>query len=52
VVDLTRYFCDRTRCYPVIGGALVHQDLTHMTATFNVTLAPYLLRAVDRILPR
>ena len=47
-VDLTRYFCDRRRCFPVIGGALVYKDSTHITATFGVTLGVYLRRAVDR----
>jgi hypothetical protein len=52
VVDLTRFFCDRRRCFAVVGGALVHQDETHMTATFDRTLGPFLLRAVDRLVPR
>jgi hypothetical protein len=46
LVDMTRWFCDRTRCFPVIGGALVHQDRTHQTAVWNATLGPYLLRAL------
>ena len=41
---MSRYFCDATRCFPVIGGALVHKDATHMTARFGATLAPYLER--------
>jgi hypothetical protein len=49
VVDLTRFFCDRRWCYPVIGGALVHKDEHHMTTVFVATLGPYLLRAVDRL---
>ena len=43
LVDLTRFMCDRRRCYPVVGGALVHRDVGHMTRTFATTLAPYLL---------
>jgi hypothetical protein len=49
VADLTRYFCDARRCYPVIGGALVHKDLHHMTAVFVTTLGPYLLNEVNRL---
>jgi hypothetical protein len=49
VVDLRRLFCDRRSCYPVIGGALVFRDVTHMTAVFAATLGPYLVRAVDRL---
>ena len=46
VVDLTRFFCDRSWCHPVIGGALVLKDQTHMTETFSRSLGPYLLRAL------
>jgi hypothetical protein len=50
VVDLTRFMCDARRCFPVVGGALVHKDASHLTATFGATLAPYLRRALDRLL--
>jgi SGNH domain (fused to AT3 domains) len=46
VVDLTRFFCDRAWCHPVIGGALVLKDQTHMTETFSRSLGPYLQRAL------
>jgi hypothetical protein len=49
-VDLTRFFCDRRRCYPVIGGALVCRDQNHLTAVYSATLGPYLLREVDEAL--
>ncbi|HEX2087893.1 MAG TPA: SGNH hydrolase domain-containing protein [Solirubrobacteraceae bacterium] len=48
LVDMTRWFCDRTRCFPVVGGALVHQDRTHQTAVWNATLGAYLLRELRR----
>ncbi len=48
-VDLTRFFCDADRCLPVVGGALVLKDSTHLTAVFARTLGPYLGRAVDRL---
>jgi hypothetical protein len=51
-VDLTHFFCDRKRCYPVVGGALVHKDTHHMTAVFAATLGPYLLRSIDELSPR
>jgi hypothetical protein len=44
VADLTHYFCSTRRCWPVIGGALVYKDLTHITAVFAATLGPFLLR--------
>jgi hypothetical protein len=51
-IDMSRYFCDRARCFPVIGGALVLRDQNHLTAVFSTTLGPYLLREVDRLTTR
>jgi peptidoglycan/LPS O-acetylase OafA/YrhL len=48
VVDLTRFLCDARRCFAVVGGALVHRDVSHMTTVFAATLAPYLRRDLDR----
>ena len=42
VVDMTRFICDRTRCYPVVGGALVYKDTHHLTVVFATTLGPFL----------
>jgi hypothetical protein len=47
-IDLTEFYCDKARCYPVIGGLLVNSDESHVTPAFNGTLAPFLLRALDR----
>jgi hypothetical protein len=49
VVDLTAFICDRRPCYPVVGGALVYKDQSHLTSVFATTLGPYLLRAIDRL---
>ena len=49
LVDMTPFMCDRRRCYPVVGGALVHKDEHHLTAVFAGTLGPYLRRQVDRV---
>jgi hypothetical protein len=49
VIDLTSHICDARRCYPVVGGALVHKDGGHITQVFSRTLGPYLGRAVDRL---
>jgi hypothetical protein len=46
VADLTPFFCD-SRCYPVVGGVLVHKDIDHLTALYSSTLGPYLLRRVE-----
>jgi hypothetical protein len=50
VIDLTSYFCSRRRCFPVVGGVLVHKDGDHMTQLFARTLGPYLLRRVNRVI--
>ncbi|HEX2105034.1 MAG TPA: SGNH hydrolase domain-containing protein, partial [Solirubrobacteraceae bacterium] len=42
LVDMTRYFCDARRCFPVVGGVLTHKDTGHITAAYGRTLAPYL----------
>jgi hypothetical protein len=44
VVDLTRLFCDRARCFPVIGGAYVYRDDNHLNPVFATTLGPFVLR--------
>ncbi len=49
LVDLTRLMCSPKLCYPVVGGVLVHKDVTHLTPLFASTLGPFLLRAVDRM---
>ena len=46
VVDLTPHFCGPTRCFPVVGGVLVHKDTDHLTQLFARTLGPYVLRAL------
>jgi hypothetical protein len=48
LVDLTPFFCDRRACLPVIGGALVYKDTTHLTGLYARTLGPFLLRHLDR----
>ena len=45
LLDLSRYFCDASRCYPVIGGAYVYKDFNHLNRVFAATLGPALLRA-------
>ena len=49
LADLTRFMCDARRCFPVVGGALVHKDEHHMTTVCARTLWPYLARRVDRL---
>lgn len=47
VIDLTRHFCNSSRCFAVIGGALVRHDESHLTQAFSATLGPFMLRALD-----
>jgi SGNH domain (fused to AT3 domains) len=49
VIDMTHYVCGQKACYPVIGGALVYKDVTHLTRVFATTLGPYLLRHVNQL---
>ncbi len=49
VLDMTRFFCSDARCYPVIGGALVHKDVDHITAVFARTLGPFMVGKVASI---
>jgi hypothetical protein len=52
LINLTRYMCSARLCPPVIGGALVHRDIDHLSQTFAATLAPYLQRRIDAVLTR
>jgi hypothetical protein len=49
-IDLSNFFCDARRCFPVVGGAFVYKDGDHISTVFARTLGPYLLRAYDAIL--
>jgi hypothetical protein len=49
LIDLSRFMCDDSRCFPVVGGALVIKDIGHLTRTFSRTLGPFLGRAIDRL---
>ena len=48
LIDLTSQVCNARRCFPVVGGALVHRDATHVTPAFSATLGPFILRALER----
>lgn len=52
VIDMTDFFCGSRRCYPVIGGVLVHRDANHINALYARSLGPYLLRAFRRLTAR
>ena len=46
LVDLSNEFCDQSRCYAAIGGAVVYSDTSHITTQFSRSLAPFLLQAM------
>jgi len=50
VIDLSPFMCSRRFCFPVVGGALVHKDKTHLTEVFGSTLGPFLLRRINQAL--
>ena len=33
-IDLTPFFCSPQKCFPVVGGVLVHKDQDHLTQDF------------------
>ncbi|MDQ1726082.1 MAG: hypothetical protein QOK14_127, partial [Frankiaceae bacterium] len=46
LIDMTSFFCSTKQCFPVVGGALVYKDISHLTDIFASSLGPYLLRKV------
>jgi SGNH domain-containing protein len=46
LIDLTRYFCDPARCFPVIGNVFAYKDDNHINRVFATTLGPYVLRSM------
>ena len=48
-IDFSHYYCDKTRCPLVIGGATVYADSNHLTSTYARTLAPIIYRELRRI---
>jgi hypothetical protein len=45
-VDMSSFFCSNRMCFPVVGGALVYKDISHLTDVFASSLGPFLLRKV------
>lgn len=46
LIDMSGFICSSRKCLPVVGGALVHKDLDHLTQTFASTLGPLMSRKV------
>lgn len=46
-IDMTSFFCGPRKCYPVIGGSLVHRDIFgHLNEAYARSLGPYMARKV------
>jgi hypothetical protein len=45
-IDMTSFFCNRKKCFPVVGGALVYKDVSHLTDVYASSLGPFLLRKI------
>jgi hypothetical protein len=43
LIDFTKYMCSKTRCFPVVGGALVHKDGGHLSRAFAGSIGPFML---------
>jgi peptidoglycan/LPS O-acetylase OafA/YrhL len=50
VIDLNDFLCTLDTCQTVVGGVIAYYDNSHMTATFNRTLAPYLDEEIQEAL--
>jgi hypothetical protein len=45
-IDMSSFFCSERMCFPVVGGALVYKDISHLTDVFASSLGPFLLRKI------
>ncbi|MBN9191437.1 acyltransferase family protein [Microbacterium sp.] len=50
LLDFTDVYCDKTTCFPVVGGANLYRDQDHLTVTFADTLAPWYTAAIKEAL--
>ncbi|MFF1632886.1 acyltransferase family protein [Leifsonia sp. NPDC058248] len=47
-IDLSSRYCTPTECPMVVGNVVVYYDPTHLTATYDRTLGPYLAAQLRR----
>jgi peptidoglycan/LPS O-acetylase OafA/YrhL len=52
MVNLTNFICAGRKCSAAVGGVVVYFDNSHLTATYAITLAPYLAPALLSALSR
>jgi hypothetical protein len=49
LINLTDILCDKTKCYPVVGGIPVYMDTRHVSAPFARSMAYALRNAIAKI---
>lgn len=47
LVTIRDFLCDDELCSPVVGNVVVYRDVSHMSATFVRTLAPFVIERVE-----
>ena len=45
-IDLSRYFCSETTCFPVAGNIMIYHDRHHITASYARSLADVLQQEI------
>lgn len=50
VINLLSRFCSTRLCPPVIGGALVHKDIDHLTDVYSNSLGPAFIQRYNKIM--
>jgi len=51
VIDMNDLFCRDGSCSPVVGGVIGYRDSHHITATYAMTLAPFLDERLESAVP-
>jgi hypothetical protein len=46
LIDLTKYFCDKRKCYAVVGNVAVYFDHDHMNLEFVRSLKPMIAKGM------
>jgi hypothetical protein len=49
LISLADILCDKTKCYPVVGGIPVYMDTRHVSAPFARSIAYALHNAIAKI---
>jgi hypothetical protein len=47
-MPVNQYFCDRTLCYPVVGGLIAYRDSSHLSREYSAAMAPYIGSFLDQ----